>query len=191
MNKVIEPKTARLQLRQWRDSDREPFAVMSADPRVMEFFPSTLNREQSDAIIDFCCARISDRGWGIWAVEEQSSNRFVGMVGLDIPREDLPPSPCVEILWRLSADYWGCGYATEAANAALQVGFEEVELEEIVAFVVPSNVRSRAVMQRLGMVDTDKNFGHPAVPETSDLHEHCLYTLSRAIWKSGNAGRSS
>ena len=152
---------------------------MSADPQVMRFFPSTLNKSESDAIADRCESLIAERGWGIWAVECLKTREFIGLVGLHIPSPDLPPSPCVEILWRLASSHWGYGYATEAATAALNVGFDHLNLKEIVSFVVPSNHRSRAVMARLNMTNTGKNFEHPAVPKLSALREHCLYKISR------------
>lgn len=186
---IIEPRTERLQLRQWLPGDRESLAAMSADPRVMEFFPATLGRSESDAIADTCQRLITDRGWGIWAVELLESGEFIGFVGLHIPRPDLPPSPCVEVLWRLAAPHWGRGYATEAAGAALKVGFEQLDLSEIVSFVVPVNHRSRAVMERLNMTDTGSGFEHPAVPESSPLREHCLYKITRESWLHHDASK--
>lgn len=92
-------------------------------------------------------------------------------------------SPCVEVLWRLARPYWGNGYATEAAEASLQVGFEQLKLEEIVSFAVLENRRSRAVMERIGMTDTGRDFDHPALPETSPLRRHCLYSMTRQDWR--------
>jgi RimJ/RimL family protein N-acetyltransferase len=171
---LIEPTTTRLFLRQWRSSDRAPFAALNSDPRVMEFFPSPLTQEQSDGMADRCEARIKERGWGFWAVELRTGGAFIGFVGLNIPPTELPFSPCTEVGWRLAFDYWGYGYATEAARAALRVGFESLGLEEIVAFTTISNRRSRAVMERLGMKESGV-FEHPAVPVGNPLREHCLY----------------
>ena len=181
--RIIEPKTERIQLRQWKPSDRVPFAAMSADPEVMEHFPDTLNRSESDAIIDKCEAYIADRGWGVWAAELLDTNEFIGLIGLNIPNADLPCSPCVEVLWRLERSHWGHGLATEGASAALKVGFEQLDLQEIVAFAVLSNHRSRAVMERLNMVDTGETFDHPDIPETSKFRKHCLYKISRERWE--------
>jgi len=148
----------------------------------MRFFPKTLGRSESDAVADRCEALIAERGWGFWAAESLESGRFLGFVGLNIPRSDLPFSPCVEVAWRLARPYWGKGYATEGAAAALKVGFEQLGLDAVVSFAVVSNVRSRAVMERLGMIDTHQNFEHPDVPEPGDLREHCLYRISRQAW---------
>jgi RimJ/RimL family protein N-acetyltransferase len=178
MPDLIERATARLLLRQWRSPDRTPFAELNADPRVMEFFPSPLTREQSDAMADRCEAFIRERGWGLWAVELKTDGRFVGFVGLNIPTAPLPFSPCVEVGWRLAFDYWGHGFATEAALEALRVGFEVLELEEIVSFTAVANRRSRAVMERLGMTESGL-FEHPSVPVGSVLKEHCLFRLRR------------
>lgn len=183
MTKIIEPRTARLQLRQWAHSDREPFAVMSADPQVMKFFPSTLNKSESDAIIDTCKRLITKKGWGVWAVELLETGEFIGFTGLHIPNADLPPFPCVEVLWRLAPQHWGHGYATEAATAALDVGFNRLHLQEIVSFAVPNNRRSRAVMNRLNMINSGETFEHPEIPEHSHLRKHCLYKISRQAWR--------
>ena len=176
---LIEPATARLRLRQWRSSDYAPFAQLNADPRVMEFFPSPLTREQSDALADRCASLISERGWGLWAIELKTDSSFIGFVGLHIPTAQLPFSPCTEIGWRLAFDYWGYGFATEAAQEALRIGFEVLGLEEIVSFTTVANRRSRAVMDRLGMTESGL-FEHPSVPVGSSLREHCWYRLPRS-----------
>lgn len=155
---------------------------MSADSQVMEYFPKTLSRSESDAIAGKCEAQIAERGWGVWAAELLETREFIGFIGLNIPRADLPCSPCVEVLWRLARPHWGHGYATEGAFAALQVGFEQLHLQEIVSFAVAGNCRSRAVMERLNMLDTGETFQHPAVPESSHLRKHCLYRMSRERW---------
>lgn len=167
--------TPRLHLRQWQPSDREPFAALNADPEVMAHFPAVLSRAESDALADRCEALIAQRGWGFWAVEEIESGLFIGFVGLHTP-EGLPFSPCVEVGWRLAASHWGRGLATEAARAALRFGFEQLDLAEIVSFTTLGNLRSQAVMQRLGMQRVG-TFAHPRVSTESGLREHCLYRL--------------
>ena len=184
MQELIEIETERLHLRQWIESDREPFVRLSADLRVMEFFPSILDRAASDAMIDRLQAKIAERGWGLWAVESKQDKQFIGFVGLEIPKADLPFTPCVEIGWRLAFEYWGKGYATEAAKAVLKVGFDRLELPEIVSFTTIDNHRSSAVMERLGMTRDAKTFEHPSIPVGYSLREHCLYRLSREKWQS-------
>jgi RimJ/RimL family protein N-acetyltransferase len=183
MAAVIEFDTERLRLRQWLDADREPFARLSADRRVMEFFPSVLDRVASDAMVDRLQALIFDRGWGFWAVEAKADKQFIGFVGLHIPKVDLPFSPCVEIGWRLAFEYWGKGYATEAARGVLKVGFDRLCLAEIVSFTAMINRRSRAVMERLGMDLDPETFEHPHIPVGHPLREHCLYRLSQEKWQ--------
>jgi RimJ/RimL family protein N-acetyltransferase len=178
----IKLETQRLRLRQWRSADREPFAALNADPIVMSHFPAPMTREKSDAMADHCERLIAERGWGAWAAEIKETGEFIGCVGLNIPRDDLPISPCVEILWRLARAYWRQGFATEAARGALHVAFATVGLPEIVAFTVPSNARSRAVMERLGMRMDDATFEHPGVPAGHALRVHCNYRLSRDRW---------
>ncbi|HYD81544.1 MAG TPA: GNAT family N-acetyltransferase [Paucimonas sp.] len=185
---MIELDTSRLRLRQWKAADREPFAALNADPRVMEFFPAPLDRADSDAMADRCGARIAERGWGLWAVEVRATGEFIGFVGLEIPKGPLPFLPCVEIGWRLAFPHWGKGYATEAARAALAAGFERIGLDEIVSFTALVNRRSRAVMERLGMRDSGVGFDHPRVPEGSPLRPHCLYRLTRDEWNLSRFG---
>jgi RimJ/RimL family protein N-acetyltransferase len=179
---LIEPKTKRLKLRQWCVNDRAPFAVLNANLQVMEFFPGTLHPTESDAMADKCESLIAERGWGFWAIEVLATGEFIGFVGLHIPTVDLPFSPCVEVGWRLACSHWGQGYATEAARASLQVGFEVLELKEIVSFASICNTRSLAVMERLNMTLTEIIFEHPAIPVASHLCKHCLYRISREDW---------
>lgn len=178
---VIQFETARLRLRQWRAVDYAPFAALNADPEVMAFFPSPLSRAGSDALASRLEALINQRGWGFWACELKSTGEFIGFVGLHEPAAALPFSPCVEIGWRLAVPFWGQGYATEAANGALAVGFEQLALSEIVSFTALINTRSRALMSRLGMQQAGQ-FMHPSVATDSPLRAHCWYRLSSAQW---------
>lgn len=187
MADVIELRTPRLVLRQWRESDREPFAALNADPSVMEFFPALQSREASDASIDAWQSQFTLRGWSNWAVDMAESGRFIGFVGLSVPRRILPCSPCVEIGWRLARSFWGLGLASEAASEALRAGFERVGLPEIVSFTAVGNARSRAVMERIGMRNAGEDFEHPGVPEGHALRLHCLYRLSRDKWRQTHA----
>ncbi len=183
MTELIEFQTDRLRLRHWIETDREPFAKLNADPRVMEFLPHPLDRQTSDAMVDRLQTSMINRGWGLWAVESKQDRQFIGFVGLEIPREDLPFSPCVEIGWRLAFAYWGKGYATEAAKFALKVGFDQLELLEVVSFTAIANHRSQAVMERLGMDRATETFENPGLPVGHQLREHCLYRLSRENWQ--------
>ena len=172
--------TERLVLRQWRESDLEPFARLNADPEVMRYFPAPLSREQSDAMVDRLSGHIEAEGWGMWALERRDTGEFIGFTGLGVPRQVLPFQPCVEVGWRLVADAWGHGFATEAAREALRVGFDDLGLTEIVAFTAVPNLRSRAVMERLGMVrDAAEDFDHPAVDVGHPVRRHVLYRKVR------------
>src|SRR5687767_9475836 len=159
---------------------------MGVDPRVMEFFPSMLDRKASDSSIEFWRNQIATRGWGLWAAENRESGEFIGFVGLQVPSTKFSFSPCVEVGWRLAFDYWGKGYATEAARGALRIGFEQLQLQEIVSFTTIAHRKSRAVMQRLGMREDPHTFQHPNLPEGHPLREHCLYRLPRDQWRAGN-----
>ena len=188
---LYEPTTERLQLRQWRTDDRAPFATMSADEQVMRSFPAPLNRSQSDAMADKCEALLAARGWGLWAVERKADRRFIGFVGLHVPQDPLPFMPCVEIGWRLARHAWHQGFASEAARAALQLGFEQLQLSEIVAFTTVSNLPSQALMQRLGMLrDRAGDFDHPALPGDHPLKAHVLYRISAASFAQ-NTGKTA
>ncbi len=173
-------RTARLLLRDWREADLDPFAAMNADPEVMEFFPRPLERAESEAAVARIREHLASQGFGLWAVEVPGVAGFIGFVGLAIPRFEAPFTPCVEIGWRLARAYWGRGYATEAALAALDHGFRERGLDEIVSFTAVENRRSRAVMERIGMTRSpDDDFDHPALPEGHPLRRHVLYRVRR------------
>jgi RimJ/RimL family protein N-acetyltransferase len=187
MSDIIELKTERLYLRQWRSSDRIPFAQMSADPPVMECFPALLDRAASDALVDRIEAKIRAQGWGWWAVELQQTQEFIGFVGLNRPEIMFPFSPCVEVGWRLAFPYWGKGYASEAAREALRIGFEVLDLDEIVSFTAIHNQRSRRVMERLKMREMPETFLHPSLPSDHPLAEHCLYKLLRSEFQADEA----
>ena len=146
---VIE--TERLILRRWQSSDVEPFVSLNADPRVMEFFPATLSRAETEAMISTIEQRIGRDGLGFWAADLKEPRGFIGFIGLNVPGYPLPFSPCVEVGWRLAFDCWGKGYAQEGARAALAFGFEKMHLKEIVSFTTVGNLRSRHVMERIGM----------------------------------------
>jgi ribosomal-protein-alanine N-acetyltransferase len=180
-------RTARLLLRPWREEDRAPFAALNADPAVMEHFPSVLGRDESDAMVARIQAHFGAHGWGLFAVEVPGESPFIGFIGLNIPRWTPPFStagPCVEAGWRLARAAWGRGYAVEGARAAIAFGFETLGLEEIVALTVPANLRSRRVMERLGMVhDVDGDFDHPLMPDGSPLRRHVLYRLRREAFQ--------
>jgi len=179
-----ELATARLRLRGWRDEDLAPFAAMNADPRVMEFFPATLARAESDALVARIRAHFARHGFGAWAVEIPGVADFIGFVGLSIPSFQAPFTPCVEIGWRLATAHWGKGYATEAAMAALAFGFTEAGLAEIVSFTVVANLPSRRVMERLGMTRSPSDdFEHPGLALGHPLRPHVLYRLSRGDWR--------
>jgi RimJ/RimL family protein N-acetyltransferase len=183
MSALIESATERLILRRWCRADREPFAQLNADLRVMEFMPRCLDRAESDALVDRIEAKMSDRGWGWWAVEIRSTQEFIGFVGLNIPAVELPFSPCVEVGWRLAFPHWGKGYASEAGREALRLGFEVLNLDEIVSFTAVPNGRSRRVMERLKMRQMPETFLHPSLPPEHPLAEHYLYKLTRQEFK--------
>ena len=170
--------TPRVRLRLWKPSDLAPFAAMNADPRVMEFYPDLLTREESDAMAGRIQTSFSKHGFGLWAVEIPGAVDFAGFVGLSVPRFEAAFTPCVEIGWRLSTEFWGRGYASEAARAVLAYGFGTLGLREIVSFTATRNTRSRAVMERIGMRRCPElDFEHPVLSKGHRLSRHVFYRV--------------
>ena len=182
MKQIRELVTERLILRQWKKSDFPLFAKLNADPDVMEFYPNTLSKSESNAMADKLHGLIAEQGWGFWAVETKKEQEFIGFVGLHKPGYDLPVTPCVEIGWRLAKKYWGKGYATEAAHESLRFGLEDLGLNEVYSFASVSNKRSSAVMKRLKMININSNFEHPMIPVGNSLREHVLYKITVEQW---------
>jgi RimJ/RimL family protein N-acetyltransferase len=177
-------RTERLILRPWRQEDLEPFAALNADDRVTRMLAGSADRATSDAMAARFSESFAQHGFGYWAVELPGVAPFIGALGLSVPGFDAPFMPAVEIGWRLAFDHWGKGYATEGAKAALDFGFNQAGLEEIVSFTAASNARSRAVMERLGMrSDPTDDFNHVRLGPDHPLYHHVLYRLRRADWK--------
>lgn len=167
-------------MRPWRDSDRAAFAVMNDDPDVMRYLPAMLTAEESSALVDRIEAHFDVNGFGLWALEVPGVAPFIGYCGLLRVRFDAPFTPAVEIGWRLAREFWDQGYATEAACAALEWGFINLDVDEIVSFTTPANKRSRRVMERIGMThDTADDFDHPLLPGGHPLQRHMLYRAHR------------
>jgi RimJ/RimL family protein N-acetyltransferase len=166
-------------LRRWRKTDHAPFAVLNADPMVMEYFPDRLTQAESADLIAKIEAGFAIRGYGLWALEVRATDEFVGFTGLAVPSFNAHFTPTVEVSWRLARSAWGKGYATEAGLASIAFGFRDAGLDEIVSFTSAPNTRSRAVMERIGMThDPADNFDHPELEETDLLRPHVLYRIS-------------
>jgi RimJ/RimL family protein N-acetyltransferase len=177
--------TDRLVLRPFTDMDKEPFFELNTHPAVVESLGAAPSRAESDAIVDHIGAEIVRDGWGLWAIEVGRGAPFAGMVGLHRVRAELPCTPAVEVEWRLHPDHWGRGYATEGALESLRYGFDEAGLREVVSFTTTGNLRSQAVMRRIGMVrDPGADFDHPRLPVGSPLRPHVLYRIERSQWPS-------
>lgn len=173
-------ETERLLLRAWRDDDREPFAALNADPRVMEYMPGCLSRQESDALADRIAAHLRQNGFGLFATELRDARKFIGFIGLSVPSFQAHFTPCVEIGWRLAAEYWNNGLATEGARAAVRYAFNTLHLDELVSFTVPANAPSRRVMEKIGMThNPEDDFDHPNLPAGHPLRRHVLYRLAR------------
>ena len=170
-------QTKRLVLRSWQEEDYEPFARLNADPRVMRYFPKMLTLQESNSFAQDKAEHIQKYGWGLWAVALVSTDEFIGFIGLNEER-DLFETPVIEIGWRLAFEYWGRGYATEGAKAALEYGFKTLGLNEIFSWTTEENMRSRAVMERIGM-HRDSKFDHPRLPYDHPLKRHVRYRITK------------
>ncbi|CAM4153650.1 N-acetyltransferase domain-containing protein [Kerstersia similis] len=169
-------RTERLLLRPWCDADLEPFAALNADPLVMRFFPATLQRKASDVLASGLRAAFRSQGYGIWAVEVPGQASFIGFVGLAIPQFDAHFTPCMELAWRLSSQWWGQGIAPEAARAVQAYAFDTLGRNELVAYTLSENRPSRRVMEKLGMThDPAEDFDHPLLPAGHPMARHVLY----------------
>lgn len=179
-------RTPRLVLRTWQAGDAQAFWEMNQDPRVTEFLPGPLSMAQAEAFVAAQQELFARSGACYFATSVAATGEFAGFVGLKRHEAGagpatLPFAPCTDIGWRLAARHWGQGYASEAARACLRFGFEELGLGEIVSFTVPANLRSRAVMAKLGMrEDAGGAFAHPALPPDHPLSRHVLYRLRRS-----------
>ena len=191
MGRAPELRTERLWLRRWIPADLEPYAALNADPEVMEHFPSTSSRAQSETDVEIFEARFDEHGYGLWAVEVPGIAPCIGFIGLNPVTFGAPFTPAVEVGWRLARAYWGSGYATEGARAALRFGFDTIGLDEIVSFTTPRNRRSWHVMEKIGMTrDPADDFGHPRVAEGHPLRRHVLYRISRTTSDASLSSRS-
>lgn len=172
-------ETERLILRAFRDEDRAAFATINGDPRVGDWLGGTIDRAASDALIDRINAQIASDGCGFFAAEEKADQRLVGMIGIRMQR-DAPPAPCLELGWRLAVEAQGRGLATEGAEALLSWGFANRDAAEILAWTAATNLRSQAVMRRIGMTpDPARDFDHPALTEDHPLRRHVVFAAQR------------
>lgn len=171
--------TDRLLMRRWLDSDREPFAALNGDQETMRFFPQTMDRAASDALVDTIESRFEEQGYGLWALEVTGTCEFIGFTGLNPMPDGTPGAGGLEVGWRLAKHAWHHGYATEAAQAALSVAFDGVGLAEIWSMTSVLNVPSIAVMRRIGLSEAAR-FEHPRVPDGHVLRPHVAYRLTRA-----------
>jgi RimJ/RimL family protein N-acetyltransferase len=181
MTTTIQLVSPRLVLREWQERDRAPFAAMNADPVVMRYFPAPFTLEESNEAVDRYNRQLERDGFTMFAVEDQLSGGFVGVLGAQTMRFAVPnlPQPAVEIGWRLTASSHGRGLATEGARAVLDHLRQLGTIIKVVDITTPSNAPSRNVMQRLGMQHRlELTFEHPLVPADSPLRQHVLYSLA-------------
>lgn len=172
---IVPSPTPRLALRAWCDEDLPAFAAMNADTRVMKYFPAPLTQEESAAFFERIRREFTTKGFGLYAIERREDGMLLGFTGFHRVTFDGALHGRIEIGWRLRADAWGKGYATEAARACLNMAAEQ-GIREIVAFTTLQNTPSQRVMQRLGM-ERMYEFDHPALPSGHPLLQHVLYRI--------------
>ncbi len=139
-------ETERLSLRGATAKDFEAIAAYMADPVVMRFLGDTKDRGDAWRSLAFTIGHWALRGYGMWAVERKSDGAMLGRVGLINPEG----WPGLEIGWTLARPYWGHGYATEAARAAITYGFLTQNVNRLISCIDPNNIQSQAVAVRLG-----------------------------------------
>jgi RimJ/RimL family protein N-acetyltransferase len=174
--------TDRLTLRRWREEDIEPLSVINSDPLVMQWLGSgPIDREKTALYIERNDRFFDTHGFGIWAVGLRAERRLIGFSGVrPFARPGHPMSPCVEAAWRQARTAWGCGYATEAARAAIVDAFERCGVSEIAAWTPVLNTRSQALMRRLQMNRrSERDFDAPRLPVGHPLRPHVVYELRR------------
>jgi RimJ/RimL family protein N-acetyltransferase len=173
---IIE--TERLILRTWQKEDAEAYFRINQDPKVIEFLTGPLTMEQVNAFITGANKQFEERGFTLWATCLKETGELIGWVGLNYLDFQAHFTPAVEIGWRLGSQYWGKGYATEAAKAVLDYGFNRLNLKELVSCTVPDNTRSRRVMEKLGMIrDPNEDFRNPKLDPSHRFSKVVLYRV--------------
>ena len=174
-------ETERLILRPYREEDRAPFAEVNAHPEVGRWLSGVLTREESDALVDRIGAHIAEYGFGFFAAERKADRRLVGAIGLMVMGQGIPGAGGIELGWRLHPDARGSGLAVEGAAACRDWAFETLGAEEVMAITAATNVRSQAVMTRIGMVrDPSRDFDHPRLAPDHPLLRHVFFRCSAA-----------
>lgn len=172
-------ETERLVMRPWHDDDVVPFQAICSDPAVMATLGPPLDVEQTRALIDRMRGIEAEHGHCFWALERRDDARLIGWCGA-IRGSAGPVVGKAEIGWRLASDCWGAGYATEAANAVIAWAFDNLDDDAVWAITWRGNVRSRAVMERLGMqYNPALDFDHPKLTADDPLRPHVAYSLPR------------
>lgn len=176
---MVYIETERLLFRQYKQTDLVDFIRLNSDPEVMRYFLNTKTAVESEEMMHKLQDNLEVNGYGVFAVEEKATQKFIGFIGFNQFVFDVDFAPAIEVLWRLLPEFWNKGYATEGAKACLQFAKEELKLERVYAFTTLPNNPSEQVMIKSGMTYV-KNFNHPLVPLDHPLLEHKLYVKE---WK--------
>ncbi len=180
---MIQYETTRLIIREWQDNDFDNYFTLNQDIEVMKHFPKTLSHEESMALIHKIKSSFKIHGFGFYTCELKDTKEFVGSVGLSVPDFNAHFTPCVEIGWRIAKKFWGQGLAVEAARKCFEIGFTQLNLNEIVAFTSSNNHKSERIMQKLGMThNVNDDFHHPKLAKEHPLSFHVLYRITKENW---------
>lgn len=175
---MIYLETSRLLIRDWIETDLEPFKLLNADVQVMQYFPKTLTHDETDIFYEMIQAEFRKHGFGLYAIEVKDNKEFIGFIGFHLATFNADFTPCREIGWRLKKDAWGKGYATEGAKACLEYGMKQLGFNEVYSFTAEINKPSHHVMEKIGLRFV-KDFNHPQIVSGSPLVKHVLYHISR------------
>jgi len=178
MNTIIH--TERLTLRAWETNDLLDCIEMNLDKEVMKYFLSVLTKEQTIEFYDRVQKHFLENGFGLYVVENTITQEFLGYTGFMIANFEASFTPCVEIGWRFKKQYWGKGYATEAAKACLNYGFDTLGFDKIYSFTATPNIKSENVMKRIGMIKTG-TFSHPKIDKEHILNLHVIYEIEKSL----------
>ncbi|MDD1780121.1 GNAT family N-acetyltransferase [Enterovibrio sp. ZSDZ35] len=179
----MDRQTERLILRPFIEEDREPFAQLNADPDVMRHFPAPLSHAESDDVLLRIARKWQEYGISYWAIRLKSTGEFVGTIGINFTDYLVVGEYVYEIGWRICPTHQRKGYAKEAAQEALRIAFDEMNLEKVMSFTILDNIPSQRVMQSLGMTNTGNQFAHPLIEADHRCSIHCLYALTKEEWQ--------
>lgn len=172
----------RLGFRNWLAQDLPKLIQLNRCPKVMQYFPATLTAQSSTAFMQRLQQHYKEHGYTYFAVDTLNNQQFIGFIGLANQSFEASFTPAIDIGWRLLAENWGQGYATEGARACLTYAFEQLQLQSIIATCPTINNASERVMQKIGM-QKQGHFVHPKLAQDSVLKDCVWYQIDVAAYE--------